>query len=189
MWPADQTQPNASNLNWDAGQDAVPNQVTTALSATGTIDMFSPNGTVDVIVDITGYLTSPPADPCKAAPAHGLDWTGCDLAGRDFTGQDLRLITLTGADFAGANLTSTTFANQSLLGANLSAVNPTGSYFRNNNLIGASLTGANLTNADLGYSNLTQSDLIGVTWSHTKCPDGTFSDTNGTSPQSCLGHL
>jgi len=30
--------------------------------------------------------------------------------------------------------------------------------------------------------------VSGITWSNTTCPDGTRSDTNGTSPQSCKGH-
>jgi hypothetical protein len=31
--------------------------------------------------------------------------------------------------------------------------------------------------------------LTGVIWSHTTCPDGTNGATNGTSPESCIGHL
>jgi hypothetical protein len=34
--------------------------------------------------------------------------------------------------------------------------------------------------------------ITGVTWFNTTCPDGSRSDTNGTSggtsPQSCIGH-
>ncbi len=61
VWPADKPRPNSSNLNWVAGQAPTANQVTTALSvADGRISLYNAGGTVNLIVDITGYLT--PAD-------------------------------------------------------------------------------------------------------------------------------
>jgi hypothetical protein len=74
-----------------------------------------------------------------------------------------------GCDFTGANM-----ASRDLVNANLTNVN---------------LTNVNLTGAQLAGANLTGATLTGVTWSGTMCPDGTFSDTNGTAPQSCAGHL
>jgi uncharacterized protein YjbI with pentapeptide repeats len=50
-------------------------------------------------------------------------------------------------------------------------------------LTNVNFTGANLTGADFYYPSET-----GITWSNTTCPDGTNSDTNGTSPSSCTGH-
>ena len=82
------------------------------------------------------------------------------------TGQiDLRGATLkgklSGADLEGAEL----------MGANLQGVNLSGADLANANLNGATLSGAN-TN--------------GVIWSHTVCPDGTNSSSDGGT---CQGHL
>jgi hypothetical protein len=62
------------------------------------------------------------------------------------------------------------------------------------NLTGANLTNANLTNANLTSANLagatfTGANVTGVLWSNTTCPDSTNSGTNGSSPESCVGHL
>jgi len=56
IWPSDVGRPLASNLNWTAGQPPAANQVTTALSATGSISIFNNSGQVDVIVDVSGYV-------------------------------------------------------------------------------------------------------------------------------------
>jgi uncharacterized protein YjbI with pentapeptide repeats len=66
-------------------------------------------------------------------------------------------------------------------------------------LIGAILAGADLsgldlsdvdfTDANLSGADLDSSDLTGVVWSATRCPDDTSSNTNGSSPESCGGHL
>ena len=56
IYPADATQPTASNLNWKAAQGATPNLVTVGLSASGAIKVFNKFGTVQVIIDITAYL-------------------------------------------------------------------------------------------------------------------------------------
>jgi YVTN family beta-propeller protein len=76
VWPADQSRPTASSLNWVAGQAPTPNAVMSALSATGSIDLFNLDGSVDVIVDINGYYTpaatgSGPAGPPGATGATG----------------------------------------------------------------------------------------------------------------------
>jgi sugar lactone lactonase YvrE len=55
IWPADKSQPNASSLNYSAGQAPFPNAVTVTLSADGKIKAFNKNGNVHVIVDIAGY--------------------------------------------------------------------------------------------------------------------------------------
>jgi hypothetical protein len=48
--------PLASNLNFTAGQ-TVPNRVIMPLSASGTISFYNAYGSVDVIADISGWLT------------------------------------------------------------------------------------------------------------------------------------
>jgi YVTN family beta-propeller protein len=55
IWPADQPQPNASSLNYSAGQAPFPNAVTVTLSGDGKIKVANKNGSVHVIVDIAGY--------------------------------------------------------------------------------------------------------------------------------------
>ncbi len=55
VFPADATLPNASNLNWSAGQAPTPNAVTVDLSTDGKVNVFNERGTVNVIIDIVGY--------------------------------------------------------------------------------------------------------------------------------------
>jgi YVTN family beta-propeller protein len=55
IWPADKPQPNASSLNYSAGQAPFPNAVTVALSSDGKIKVANKNGNVHVIIDIAGY--------------------------------------------------------------------------------------------------------------------------------------
>lgn len=90
---------------------------------------------------------------------------------------------LEGADLRGApdffGVAGGNLRNADLSGLDLRG----GDDFRN-----ADLTGANLTGARLGL-HLSGANLSGVTWGATQCPDATFSDTNGTSPESCCGHL
>ena len=74
VYPADVTQPTASNLNVSAGQAPVPNLVTVSLSATGAINIFNQNGTVNIIGDVAGYYQ----------PANGTEptsGTACTLGG------------------------------------------------------------------------------------------------------------
>ena len=66
VFPADVGRPNASNLNYTAGQAPVPNSVTVKLSSDGKLNVFNNQGRVDVIIDIVGFYvpsTSGPAGP------------------------------------------------------------------------------------------------------------------------------
>ena len=68
VYPADAVQrPKASNLNWVAGANPTPNQVTVGLSAAGAINVYNLAGSVDVIVDIVGYYSALPAAPAPVA--------------------------------------------------------------------------------------------------------------------------
>jgi len=214
VWPADQTRPLTSNLNWVAGQPPVPNLVMTQLSANGSVSIYNNSGTVNVIVDVAGYFTgqdlsnyytksetdgaiaAATADPCKSNPGNGINWAGCNEARRDLSNASLTQAVLTGANFAGANLSGAAlnggqnFANQlAAQGANFAGANLSNASARNANFVGANLSGANLTGADFTFSNLTVTNLTGAVWSATRCPDHSFSPTNGTSPESCIGHL
>ena len=58
IWPADKARPLASNLNFTATQGPTSNQVTTSLSSGGSLSIFNNAGAVDVIVDVSAYVTS-----------------------------------------------------------------------------------------------------------------------------------
>lgn len=55
VWPTGAARPTASNLNWRAGDGATPNFVSSAVGTAGQIDIYNFAGTVDVVVDVTGY--------------------------------------------------------------------------------------------------------------------------------------
>jgi hypothetical protein len=134
------------------------------------------------------------------------NFNGCVLAGiglyyGDFTnatfvGASLAGARLSDSNFTGADMTNTNGFNVDLRYNNLTNVN-----FTNANLQRAIfadsttiLTNANFTNADLTNANLrnvgaswASVDATGTIFSNTTCPDGSNSNTNGTSPQTCVG--
>jgi hypothetical protein len=102
-WPADQDHPNASNLNYVAGQ-TVPNLVTVQLSPSGAIPsgaikLQNQNGSTDVIVDVVGYYqlpqdTTPPPVPAGLSATAGnaavvLSWTPVTNAASDLNGYNV----------------------------------------------------------------------------------------------------
>jgi hypothetical protein len=58
VWPSGRPRPNASNLNFVAGQ-TIPNMVIVQLGAGGSIDLVSNQGCPNVVIDIAGYFISP----------------------------------------------------------------------------------------------------------------------------------
>jgi hypothetical protein len=54
IYPAGQSRPLASNLNWVAGQ-TVANTVTVALGTGGAVTVYNAYGSADVVVDVEGY--------------------------------------------------------------------------------------------------------------------------------------
>src|SRR6266849_5489427 len=65
LYPTGGTTPNASNLNWVAGE-TVPNLVSVGLSAGGDVTIFNGLGSADAVVDLEGYF----------APASGGSTSG-----------------------------------------------------------------------------------------------------------------
>jgi hypothetical protein len=55
VWPTGARQPNASNLNFGAGQ-TVANLVQVGLSTNGQVTLFNAGGSVNVVVDVEGYV-------------------------------------------------------------------------------------------------------------------------------------
>ncbi len=54
VWPADVSQPLASNLNFAPGED-IPNLVTVGLSPSGQVKIYNHLGSVDVVADVVGW--------------------------------------------------------------------------------------------------------------------------------------
>ncbi|MFR0353427.1 PKD domain-containing protein [Streptomyces sediminimaris] len=59
-YPDGTTRPNASNLNFHAGQDN-PNLVTVPVGADGYVDLYNAHGDVNLIADLVGYYTITPS--------------------------------------------------------------------------------------------------------------------------------
>ncbi|HEX8917117.1 MAG TPA: pentapeptide repeat-containing protein [Chloroflexota bacterium] len=98
------------------------------------------------------------------------------------------------ADLSYAWLNHTNLKYDHLAYANLSFAHLSHAGLLHANLSESRLRHADLSYADLSHANLTDADLSGatiggVTWRHTKCPDGTWSDRTSTSSQSCARHL
>jgi hypothetical protein len=55
VYPSDAARPEASNLNFVAGQ-SIPNLVLSKLGADGTVSVFNAFGSTDVVVDVMGYF-------------------------------------------------------------------------------------------------------------------------------------
>lgn len=55
VWPAGQSRPNASNLNFTAGV-TTPNLVTVKVGSDGQVNFFNESGTVHLIADIVGWF-------------------------------------------------------------------------------------------------------------------------------------
>ena len=94
--------------------------------------------------------------------------------------------TLAGCNLQGANLAGAYLKDGDLSDANLKSANLARANLSGANLQGANLKGANLTNANLAGAGLNGANVKDVVWSHTVCPDGTNSDSNGGT---CMGHL
>ncbi|MGO9877093.1 MAG: pentapeptide repeat-containing protein [Acidimicrobiia bacterium] len=141
-------------------------------------------GATMVVAPAGGIIGTPAALPVGWSVLFGyLIGPGALLESASLAGQSLAGLNLTGVNLISANLT----------GANLTGVNLTNASVDFADLSGANVTDANLTGADLAnttFQNATGlSTVTGVfVFDDTVCPDGTNSSTNGTSPQSCVGH-
>jgi hypothetical protein len=86
VWPAGSKRPLASNLNWSAGQ-TVANLVTVPLSATGALQVYSPNGNADVVVDVEGFYGPMPAGSTGLGFSPLSPARICDTRPTSITGQ------------------------------------------------------------------------------------------------------
>lgn len=65
VWPAGQSMPTASSLNWSPGQ-TVANLVTVGLGSGGEVDAYNAAGQAELVVDVEGYYVQ------NAVPGEGL---------------------------------------------------------------------------------------------------------------------
>jgi Tol biopolymer transport system component len=73
VWPKGATKPNASNVNFTAGQ-TVPNMVVVPIGADGQVSIFNFAGNTDVIVDVLAWFpdngnTTPPSTTSTTVPS------------------------------------------------------------------------------------------------------------------------
>jgi xanthomonalisin len=101
VWPSDQAQPLASNLNFVAGQ-TIPNLVISAVSAQGQVALFNSAGSTDLIADVMGWFPSP-SELTAVTPARLLDTRpgtstidGQSVGGGPLATYEIRGLTVTG---------------------------------------------------------------------------------------------
>lgn len=128
--------------------------VVAAVSLTGTAQAAA---VVCPTVSSTGVVSP--------APAPGVDWSRCDLAGANLASANL-----TDANFYDANLTGANLTNAILTSANLSFVK----------LYTAALAGADLTSANLDGAIVTDADMTSADLSHVSFPLGSLEADNLT---------
>jgi uncharacterized protein YjbI with pentapeptide repeats len=128
---------------------------------------------------------------------HEANLMGADLMRAELRKADLSFAYLQQADLRRAILPSAHLHRATLSGANLQGADLSGADFSGaqldcdqqghcTNLADANLQGANLQGANLrGALHARTATVSGVTWSGTRCPDGTNSDKDG---RTCVGH-
>lgn len=160
-------------------------------------------------VDPTTHVVSP-------APAPGVDWNGCDLAGATLYGADLSGASLVSADLSNADLTAARLVSADLTDADLIGVSVYTANFSNATLTGVRSggiatpqqvflpapwllvsgylagPGANLSGASLASAPLASADLTGANLSGTNLQGASLSsvaDANLTSAYLYGAHL
>jgi len=75
-WPSGQQRTSTSSLNFVAGQ-AIPNIVIVPVGPNGVIQLFNGSaGSVDLVVDVAGYIRSGAPAPVGTVAAWGYGWDG-----------------------------------------------------------------------------------------------------------------
>lgn len=81
VWPSDETQPNASNLNTEPGQDT-PNLVIAKLSQNDMVSFYTNTGSTHLVADLIGWfsaeepITTPKELIFSTASGHKKDYNG-----------------------------------------------------------------------------------------------------------------
>ncbi len=121
-WPAGSGLPNASNINFTAGQ-TIANLVTVQVGTGGAIDLFNLFGRTDLIADVVGYYAPGTGDPFVAlAPSRVLDSrTGTGGYSSPWGPGQISGLTVDGVSPVPSNATAVVL--------NLTVTNPTGSSY------------------------------------------------------------
>jgi uncharacterized protein YjbI with pentapeptide repeats len=112
--------------------------------------------------------------------------------GKDLSNAYLPLVALSTLNLTGTNFTNAYLYSMGGSGTNFENTNFTNADLRYSDLTSSSFSNTNLTNADLSEASLYNSTdmdtatLTGVTWSNTRCPDGSYSNDHSNT---CVGHL
>ncbi|MEO6835032.1 MAG: pentapeptide repeat-containing protein [Candidatus Tumulicola sp.] len=145
----------------------------------------SPNGPkLDALQMRLHLADAAPARTCNACDMSGVDWSGRDMHGVNYTGVDLSKSklqgtnfadsTFSGVDFSRSNLRNASFRNARLTGCDFSGSDLSNVDFTGAKIIGCDFTRAQLpvaqirvvlnacTGCDFSHSNLSGSDLSGV---------------------------
>jgi len=177
-------------------------------SNNGNIRMVSANTACGTGETLISWPQQGPQGPQGPAGNSAMSCSGCNFEnsvigpGDKFSGKDFSNEFLTANTFPeGTNFSNTSFVNSDLGrfrcggNCNFSNVNFTNADLEESFLTGVgptfsgNFTNANFTNANLKGGTFTGGDFTGAIWSKTICPNGSHSDTNGTSPESCLGNF
>jgi hypothetical protein len=105
VWPRGNTRPTASNVNFVAGQ-TVPNRVQVPVGTNGQVSIFNPAGSVDAVVDVSGYFTDnsnagatgsqfTPVTPVRISDTRPN--SGFPNAGETLGARDTRVVQVAGA--------------------------------------------------------------------------------------------
>ena len=107
-----------------------------------------------------------PAPPdiadCNAAPAPGVNWSGCDKSALSDDGLDLRNANLQGTIFSGNTMYMWDLSGADMSGAQLDGGSTTLSALRGANLNGATLDGREILYSDLSSADLQLASLAGA---------------------------
>lgn len=118
---------------------------------------------------------------CEFKDQGGQDLAECNFSGTNvFVGNNCGGCSLRASNFSNADLSGT-----DLRGAGLRDANLNGATLINADLQGATLSGACLTDADLTGAKTDGGSLRGALFCRTTLPDGTVSNANCTSGDSC----
>jgi hypothetical protein len=129
----------------------------------------------------------PPPDCGQPAPVPGgfeytiaghvpdrVNWTGCDMAGRNLAGTSLGAAILVGTNLSNASLDGADLGAANLSGANLSGASLRGTDLTGVGARNASFANADLTGATMQAGTYYRADFSGATWTDgaTVCPPG-----------------
>ena len=154
------------------------------------------SASVELPLATTAGIAEASTPNCVAAPAPGVNWSGCTilihLSGRNLTGAIFSSQTdLTGANFSGVTLKSATLYNVNVTRANFSHANldlamlidanATSANFTSATLTHVNMQGTKLIHANLNGSNMTGARTTGADFTGATCPNGRIHKTSGAN--------